>query len=378
MRDEPSIGRLEEATRLVRRRLDGELVWNRMHGAEPVYEGDAVFAAEGSAARLALDDGSWIDVEESSLVVVRRPVAPESGSMPPEVAIEILRGAARGTAGRTALRIRGGAAAMALQPGARGNVRLQEDGSSRVELAEGRGTLEQEGGGLDLAEGERRQVDAAGRAGAGAVARIRLRLPRESDRMHVESERARAKVAFSWDPLPGGSPGTTRYRVEVAEDAAFAKIVARAESTGTTAELSVPAGVLRWRVRSGDAFSAERLFVVAVRPPPVLYRPRVGEALYRPADAPPDVTIAWTPVGGATEYAVELAREDAFDAAVLSTRTRRTALVFSEVLAEGRHCARVRIVAADAGWSAPTCFQVVTASRLRAPRLLRPELESAP
>src|SRR5512137_1609881 len=100
-RDEPIIGRVVLRYNDVRLRPGGQLAWGEVRSGAPVRDADALYAAPGSRACIGLEDGTTIELDASSLVVIRR--APEAKSEP--VRIELLRGAARGVAGASPLQI---------------------------------------------------------------------------------------------------------------------------------------------------------------------------------------------------------------------------------------------------------------------------------
>src|SRR5262245_27377201 len=63
------VATVKELRRDVRVRPAGKLVWEAARRGERLHDGEAVFVAGGSAARLRYDDGTEINVDENSLVV---------------------------------------------------------------------------------------------------------------------------------------------------------------------------------------------------------------------------------------------------------------------------------------------------------------------
>src|SRR5512140_1778203 len=118
-RDEPAIGHVALLYNDVRLRAEGQLAWDEVRTGAPVRDADAVYAAPDSSARIALDDGAEIELDASSLMVIRR--APEAMEEP--VRIELVRGAARGVAGPSPLHIVTGGTDVAVSE--RGDVRIR-------------------------------------------------------------------------------------------------------------------------------------------------------------------------------------------------------------------------------------------------------------
>src|SRR5438552_9871808 len=58
----------------VRRRYESSLVWSRLDSGDPVYDRDTVYVPEDSLATIRLEDGSTLDIDASSLVVLHRAV----------------------------------------------------------------------------------------------------------------------------------------------------------------------------------------------------------------------------------------------------------------------------------------------------------------
>lgn len=353
--DATRIGKVESRMNTVRRRLDGTLVWNSIGHGEPVFESDAVFADEGSAARLVLDDGSWIDVGPKTLVVVERRRAGAEGMAP--VSIELVRGSVEAASGSSPIAIRTGEDSVLLGGSTQAALR-SEAGEAAVEIAAGTASVSSKAGSVALAAGERSRIG----HGAPKVERsaIVLEAPKAGARLVTDSDTER--VTFRWKAPPGA--GAT---LEIARDAFFRRIEHVAKVSGGSHVLHVAPGVYHWRIRRGPDNSPSRLLVVLEQVRPVLFQPRVGESIYQPPGADASVAFSWTAVPDASSYELELRAEAG---ASVHAKASRPAWIHDARLAEGRHCARVRAGGGQSGWSEETCFQVVAASRLPAPRLV--------
>lgn len=351
-----AIGRLESRVNTVRRRLDGTLVWSSIATGEPVFEKDAVFADDASAARLVLDDGSWIDVGPKTLVVVQRRRAGAEGIGP--VSIELVRGSVQAASGEQPIAIRTGEDSVVLAGGSQAGLRSDAKGDASVEVLAGGASVTSRAGSLALSSGERSRI---GRAAPKAErSTIALEEPGGGARLVAKGDAER--VTFRWRGARKDA------RLEVARDAFFRKTVHTAKVAGASHALALAPGVYHWRVRDGSGPSGSRMLVIVERVRPVVFRPRVGESVYLPPGKDPAVAFSWTGVPDATGYELEVRGGSGQP---IRAEVSRTAWLHEGGLSEGRHCARVRATG-SAGWSEATCFQVVAGTRLPPPRLVNP------
>jgi hypothetical protein len=347
------IGRVESRLNTVRRRLDGTLVWNPIHRDESLFESDAVFADQGSAARLVLDDGSWIDVGPKTLVVVKRPRAGETQA---PVSIELVRGSVDAGTGTAPMAIRSGAGSLVLDGSTRVSVRNDAGRDGAVQVISGAAELRASGGAVNLKPGEGARIGNA--PPAAETHAIALASPAAAQ--HV---RAGSPVEFRWEGASTNGP----WQLEVARDAFFREPVLDVRAKHNAHSAALDPGVYHWRVRRGSETSEQRMLAVSEEMRPILFKPRAGDTLYQPAGKEPPVGFAWTVVPDAAAYVLDVRGEDG--KTVLHTEVSRAAWTHAGGLAEGRHCARVRASASDA-WSAESCFQVVAGARLPPPRLV--------
>ncbi|MBI5509802.1 MAG: hypothetical protein HY903_13690 [Deltaproteobacteria bacterium] len=370
------IGRVTERLREVRRRQESALYWNDVARLEPVYQGDVVYVGPDSAAVVSLDDGSQIDIDQSSLVVIGLDAADAGGGVGP-VEVKIVRGAAVGKAGSGRLSLEASGVATRLGAGSAADVRVREGKGLSVAVRRGKATMATAGGALNVAAGEGRKLNDDGTAAAADTApRIRLLSPGADARLVVPA--GEAKVELVWEAEAGVGP----YTVEVAKDADFVGVVARRRSPSPG--VSVPDlgdGVYYWRVerrgKKKEALQSEvRRLVISRELAPVIYRPRADTLVDLSERAV--LSLAWSEVEGAAGYVVEIARGASFQTPLYSVKTRTTALLLNgdeQRLEEGRHCARARVddpSRVRVLWSPVVCFRLVTRPVLRAPELFEP------
>jgi hypothetical protein len=204
-------------------------------------------------------------------------------------------------------------------------------------------------------------------------ARATVRLPQLT--APVSEAALDASVTFNWTPVEGAQA----YEVRVAEDETFANVVCSvrtSEPQATIFDAFEPGRAYAWRVRHQDAsgrwmvstraatfqtvpsFIPGRRMRSAASPTPLL---PVGGA---PVDGG-SLALAWTPVEGATEYQLQIARASDFASPDLDLPLDpSSALTLVRLLPQLGVRYRWRIRAKSAGnwtpWSAPATFRAAT------------------
>ncbi len=382
-----AIGSVVRRTNQVRRRLNGDLVWNGIGDGATVYQADAVFVGPGSDAVIVLDDGSRIEIDESSMVVIRR-AAPDAADAEPVVDVQILRGGARGRAGRRrggGVVLRAGRLAARLSGGAEARVRLGKDRTARVSVSRGSAiVVGEDGEAVEVNEGQRQIVDAAGRR-IGGVETLALELERPERGARRFLTGSSQAVELVWKAVAGKGP----YLIEVASDPDFESIAYRSRSEKLRIVVAgLSTGVYFWRVKRGTRGAAkdggevareERKLTLVDDRPPVPYRPLAGSIVDLSYGR--SLSLAWGAVPDVRAYVVELTRGSNFKTPLFSSRIDRPSHMLrpgDHVLEEGDHCFRVRSDEPERGvspWSHSVCFRVVTSPVLPPPDLLDPMRE---
>ena len=370
----PAIGKVTQRLREVRRRAEGALVWNDARTQEPVYARDVIYVGPDSSAVVTLDDGSQIDIDQASLVVIGQGAAEAVESVGP-VEVQVVHGAATGRAGARHMALRSGEVSARLGAGTAVGMRVREGTGTEVAVKRGKATLATAAGSVTLAEGEARGI-ADGRA-AVALPEPEIRLLAPASDARFLSRGSDAALELMWE----SAPGRGSYAVDVAKDTEFKQVVERkrVERPGVSIK-GLAEGVFYWRVersaKKATSRSETRRVVVIRDEPPVIFRPR-GEGLIDLSDRPV-LSLAWSEVSGVTGYRVELARGLSFATPLYSVRTAAASLLLraDEVkLEEGRHCLRVKVDdpgRPETAWSQAVCFRLVTRPVLRAPELYDP------
>jgi len=372
------IGQLERRTNQVRRRADGTLVWHGLDTGESIFGRDAVYAGEDSEAVIRLDDGSRIEVDQNSLVLVQHITDSEASDLP-LLAVELLRGRASSQLSSQRVAIRAGGAKLRLKKGGEVTVRLGKDRSAKIDVARGQAEVETENASIKMAEGQRGVIDATGQQTQPIQSlNIALVAPGPSERRFSASPKQ--EVTFQWKPRQGvGS-----YVFELSRDADFTNTIAAEKTKSlTVVRAGLEAGRYYWRVRgklsSGEALSEDRKLTLVLDTAPLLIEPRDSQII--DLSRSDSVPFSWGEVSGVGRYRIEIAEDIGFDNPVAQATVNQPAYRLQKRLKEGRYCYRVRSQEAErpnAPWSDQTCFRVIHRPIYRAPKGYKPKREAVP
>lgn len=353
--DAPVVGQTEYVASIARRRTVGTMVWNDLQRGREVFEGDAVFVGPSSATTIRMADGSILEVDENTLVVV---TAGEG-----DTTIDVKEGS---VGGHGPMVVRGAAGSVTFREGTRGRVLVSPNGDTRVQISEGVADLSAgDGSANEMSAGQMIDVDGDG---VGELIRMDIQLTEPSAGKVVFIPAEEASVDFGW--VTSESEG--KFTMEVAFDPRFERLAGRVAGKAMEASQALSPGVYYWRVSRGDSISETRRVTVFHDEPPVLYRPRADQE-YAIGDTP---AVAWTRIGGIRDY--ELRVEKRYGGG------EEMHLVEGQTwqrlrLDPGAWCARVRTKRGEAGqapWSEQRCFLVLGKNRLPPPNLHKPTLDS--
>jgi len=329
-------------------RAPGALVWRTVSVGDALGEREAVFVPPGAVARLTLQGGAALDVEENSLVVLE-PVEAAGGAD----RVALLRGSVSGSSGKAALGVRSPGGVAIFEPGARGRLAAAEKGRPVVKVYSGRASLD-------------------GEASLPSPSSVRLEFPPSGQRFwHAELP---APVPLRWDGAAAAG-----LRLEVSRDRSFAALVASSPGEPGTALFQPPAaGTFYWRIGdgAGGSRSEERLLLILENRPPTPHSPMAGEIVLAPVGR--ETPFWWTAVEGAERYRLEIATDPSFEKPVFAAEAEGPGLWAEPRLAEGVYWWRVRVADPDRPDSPPSAavpFRVIHAPVPDAPQLFDPTIE---
>jgi hypothetical protein len=362
----PTVAALKQANGSVKLRFAQTLGWRDVARGGEVHDGDAVFVPPGAEATLEFEDGTVLNIDERSLVVVEKPRAGVRS-------VTLRQGSVSGRAGGEGLTLTTPAGEARLETGTEARVELTGE---RLEVAVKRGAAKLKGKRGDerrVAGGERAQATAQATAPLAAWP-VRLTLPDAQAWFPFRGQPA--PVTLSWEgEVPTGA------RVQVAKDRLFAFVELERPATGSSLTLAAPGrGVTWWRLvdASGAPVSEARRFTCTEDVAPVAMFPRDGEVLLAPPGT--EVSFAWTPLPGVTRYRLELSPSQGFEPITRAESLQGATARLKLDLNEGGWFWRVR-VEDDSGPglpSEPRRFRVIHKGIPEAPELFNPEIEVTP
>lgn len=343
------------------------LLWRDVSPGMGVHDGDAVFVGPGSAAALRFSDGSELDLDERSLVVVEPPKGARR-------TVYLRKGSVSGRAGSEGLLLSTSVGEAGLEPKSEARLELHDAGFA-VTVAQGRADLRASGGIPLFLESGQRAVASAEQVAPLAPWPVRLVAPEPN---LYETFLGHPKpVELVWRGLlPQGS------RVQLARDRFFAFVeVERPAETGQYNVAHPRPGVSWWRVVDAkeQPLSEARRFTVAEEVVPMVMAPQTGEVVL--AVAGQEIAFAWTPIAGVSRFRLEVSPSQAFEPLALSEDVQGSAARMGLPLPEGNWYWRVRAANSGAALGAPSAparFRLIHREIPQAPELLAPEVEVSP
>jgi hypothetical protein len=360
--DVTPLAAVQSATGEVKRRPAAMLGWQRLVREMNVFEGDAVFVPPGGAATLHFDDGTELDLDERSLVVVE---VPKLGVR----TLQLRQGSVSGRVGEVKLDIQ--------TPN--GTAQLERSSEARVELEKGTLAVAVKKGSAAVARKGAKTTLSTGQRGSATEAGVVNERPWP---VELTAPAANLTRVFSGAPpaleLRWSGAVPTGARVQVARDRFFAFLDREVAAAGDTLTIDRPAvGVTWWRLvdAQGAALSESRRFVFSEDIAPVTMQPRQGDVVLAPEGG--TVAFAWTPLVGVSKYRVELSPSQGFEPVTLSKDVTQAEVQLPLPLPEGTWFWRVRVVD-DRDASLPSAisrFRLIHKGIPEAPELYNPEIE---
>lgn len=363
----PIVARLTAAQGAVQVRASQRLGWRALDRGDDLRDKDSVFVAPGGAAKVSFADGTELDLDEKSLVVIE---APRAGTR--EVTVK--QGSLSGTAGEAALLLVTAQGSAALAPKAEAHVELT-GGTLGVAVTKGQAQVKSGAGTTTVGTGERAQANAAQGVSALPAWPVTLTSPKANDRHRALPTPEALQLA-----VEGQVP--SKAKVELAKDRLFAFVVETLPLENNAARLERPAvGVTWWRVvdEAGLPVSESRRFSFIEEAPPQAMTPKEGEQVLAPVGQV--ISFSWTPLVGVTTYRLEISSLRGFEPIVASQTVQAPQLKWPSTLAEGSFYWRVTAVDGAVGEglpSTPTKFRLIWKPLLMTPELLPSEVEIAP
>jgi hypothetical protein len=356
------VGRISFSSADLRRRPADRLGWSDLPAGGEVRELDALFVPPGAEAKVTFLDGTVLELDERSLVVLD---APHLGHRN----VSIRQGSVEGTAGAAGLLLNTPQGTAQLSPESGAVLEVQED---LVAMAVTKG--EARVGETRFGTGQRGGLSPKGVA-AMPKWTVELLEPSRNHRRLFHGEPPR--VTLGW---AGGAAG----RVQLARDRGFAFVLEEHDAAQLTfTARAAEAGVFWWRVvdEAGRPLSESRRFTVLEDVPPSLLSPTEGEVVL--TDDKHLGVFSWSQVRGGSHYRFEVSASTHFATVAFSAAVEGLQLRTPLGLDEGRWYWRVRTQdpassGVEARASPARGFRLIHKPLPEAPVLLNPEIEVEP
>ena len=311
-------------------RRKGEQAWQPIEIGATFRERDWVRTGAETYARLRFSDRRFMDMLEHTTILIDSAISIESGT---------LVGVAGGGESLQVKAADGTIAQIVAGAGEDSELRISPTKDSGLEIAVTKGQVK-----LVTAAGEASLVagEASDLANNAASAGRKLLAPptglSSPERVTLGAEPL--QVALGWDAVEGAA----RYRLQVARDAAFRKLMLDQEQAETAATLAPDAvGDYVWRVASIDesgrvgTYGASR--TVKVDPEPIpdrLLSPAPGAKIGF-ADRSPKVAFTWRSAGKDMQYRLVVVRGTDLGAEPVATVTTSARRAEVKTLREGTY-----------------------------------------
>jgi hypothetical protein len=296
--------------------------WEAVQPGSVFRVGDEVRTGTLATARIEFVAGGGLELEELALVVIDT-AAPAPGQPgeagPADTRVAVKEGVVRGFLPEAPAQ--GPAAAIVVATGDGAEVRLaaragekaafrltRKERGTELAVTGGKATLRGAGGEAALVAG---QATVASAAGLGEPAEL-IGFPPSLEpgidaRFQLVPE---LNVRLAWKPVPGA----TAYRVQVARDLSFQRVVVSVSVEGTEVSFAPKEpGMYAWRVasvdgqrRQGEHGFARRLYCEVSPPRDLLVAPADG-ATVRFVETPPKLEFSWEAPGEARPCRIVLA-----------------------------------------------------------------------
>jgi hypothetical protein len=291
------VGTIAFKKRVAQRRLADDVIWEGLSQNGPVYNLDYVRTDSDSSATITFSDGTTIDLDENSMVLINL--------MNGKLSIGFEGGTISATSGSgSALDIIAGKTKIALKQG--GLVLGGEKNRARLTVNTGRAEV-LSGGSVASVSAEQSAL-LAGTSSTVEQNPLSLRIP-ESGSVIARTDSS-PDIAFAWTGKAEAA------RIEIATNSRFTSVIRTGSGTGSFST-ALPAGRYYWRVSQGSATSVPSSFTVLRVQNPVPLTPDRGAVFYT-SGANPLIRFAWRSGDGVVGGRITIARSESLSDPVLA------------------------------------------------------------
>lgn len=367
--DREVIGNIYFKNNIVQRKLDDQVIWERMENGSPLTNKDTIRSEAFSDALIKLKDGTEINIDENSMFNLD--LTGEKPSL--EFSVGSLQ-VKKGTSKDGGILIKAQGNEIDVQDG---NLKL-ERGSKKdinVFVEKGATKIKKDGKEIEVEGGKKAEI---GESGSVNVKKIpaKLKGPDSQALFLIESGTGQTNVIFTYDLESGFSEPV----LEISRSPVFKSILFEKKGSGESITASLGEGTYFWRIKaksqsdgSIDSSDVGKFFIQKEEP----FRadsPANGSK-YSFVNEPPLVGFVWTKLGTARGYKYELADNPSLTKPLRSIDTEANTISFND-LKEGIYYWRVTAFSAFPGTpdkpSNVMSFTVKQEQNYPAPNLIRP------
>lgn len=295
-----AVGSIVFKKKTAERKYSGQVLWEEVARKAQVYNRDTIRTAADSQAILTLQDGTRLELDQNTLIVVSMT---KKGA-----AVGFTRGGLATSRSRGAgeLKISTGSGEVAVDQGA---VSLQSSSTDRVALQVLSGSARLRSG-ADKAGGETRRLQAGSAAEVVGTAvkvdpdPVQLQQPQQGAYFVTAGDRA--KVRLQWK-----KSGRVRLQYGSSPELQTKKTVVTDSGSRT---LNLQPGIYYWRVvrSAADSLAPVRRFTVLDEKPSSLQDPRQGAVFPVKKGVKPLIRFSWSSAKRAVSWQLQLSKDRAF------------------------------------------------------------------
>ncbi len=356
------IGELVIKRNTAQRKYSSQVIWESLENRVPLYNRDTIRTGQNSEAMLLLTDGTEINVDENSMVVLN------ISDKTMDIAFE--GGAVQIIGGKKSSEITVSSGDKKIELGSSDIQLSKEQGKEDFNLTVNSGEvqLDADGESLTVGENETAQV---GESGKVAVEEnpVSLKLPSSGARLFLQNPEA--SIPFTWDA------GNNEATLEISPSRTFRTIVTTIKSSQNTASVKLRSGSYYWRVsikdKDGNArVTTGRRISVIEQVPLKLTAPSDNFSITYAAEEP-YVNFSWLKNDLASGYVLQISKKSDFSS--LFDEIDSVTTNIAKKLPRGTYYWRVRMksnLESAVQLSQPRKFSISQNKELAPPKAVRP------
>ncbi|WP_411824750.1 FecR domain-containing protein [Leptospira sp. 'Mane'] len=330
--DREVIGTIHFKNNIVQRKLEDQVVWERLENNSPLTNKDTIRSEAFSDALIRLNDGTEINIDENSMFNLDL-----TGEKP---SLEFSQGSLqvkKGSSKESNIVIKSQGSEIDVTSG---DVKIEKAGQKDLSLfvEKGSSKLKHNGKEIDVESGRKAELVEGSEV---TVKKIPVRLVSPVSQKLFLIEGNDANVGFEWKLDPGFSESL----VEVSRSPQFKLPLIESKVSSNKFAASLKEGTYYWRVKTKDPKTSKwessdtGKFFVAKDEPLRLDSPS-NASEYRFVTNPPLVGFSWTKLNTARSYKFEISDSSQFSNILKSLETEATTISLDD-LKEGTYHWRV-------------------------------------